>query len=224
MLAGLEDGETPVNIFCLKPGESMAAQPDFLFVTVNGQIKRTPAAEYDVKRAKYAAITLKDGDRLLCVQPADPANTDVLILSHSGMSIRFHADTVPVQGRTAGGVKGMVLEDRDTVLWVNQPAATDAVLLVSERGYAKRVPFADFEAQARAGKGVKAFYFNRTGSNGTRVAGAKLVSSDDAPVKITQKMSPATEAAAGEVVFQPKTGKGIPFVMALMDDVVTGIE
>lgn len=83
--------------------------PDFLFITKNGQIKRTPAADYDVKRSKYAAITLKDDDQLHAVMQVDPQATDLLILSETGMSIRFHTDTVPVQGRTAGGVKGIVL-------------------------------------------------------------------------------------------------------------------
>ena len=83
----------------MKPSE-LASAPDLLFVTRKGQVKRTAAAEYDVRRAKFAALTLREGDAVMGVVPLDAA-ADVLIISRSGMSVRFHADGVPTQGRTA---------------------------------------------------------------------------------------------------------------------------
>ena len=82
----------------------------------------------------------------------------------------------------------------------------------------------DFEPQARAGKGVKSFYFNRSGSNGTCLAGVALVTADGQRFRVTQKLSPYTQISADEVILQGKTDKGIPMVMALLDDVVTGVE
>ena len=154
------------------------------------------------------------------------AAADVLIISRSGMSVRFHADGVPAQGRTAGGVKGMTLEPGDAVLWCGQPQAADQVFLMTERGFAKRVLYMDFEPQARGGKGVKAFYFNKSGSNGTCVAGAALLAGDGAgaQVRVEQRMSPPTVLMAQEAPLQGKQDKGLPLVMALMDDVVTAVE
>lgn len=224
VLAGLEENETPVNILCMKPSE-LASAPDLLFVTRKGQVKRTAAAEYDVRRAKFAALTLREGDAVMGVLPLDTA-ADVLIISRSGMSVRFHADGVPAQGRTAGGVKGMTLEPGDAALWCGQPQAADQVFLMTERGFAKRVLYMDFEPQARGGKGVKAFYFNKSGSNGTCVAGAALLAGDGAgaQVRVEQRMSPPTVLAAQEAPLQGKQDKGLPLVMALMDDVVTAVE
>ncbi len=222
VLAGLEENERPVQIFCEKPA-NLSKRPDWLFVTAQGQVKRTAAADYDVRRAKFAAMTLKEGDELAFVLPLDPA-LDMLLFAESGMCIRFHGDSIPVQGRTAGGVKGMNLEPDDRVLWAGMPQATDQLLLLSERGYAKRILYMDFEPQARAGKGVKSFYFNKTGSNGTRLAAVALVRAEGARVRVSQKLSPCTELDAGEVILQGKQDKGIPMVMALLDDVVTGVE
>ena len=222
VLAGLEDGERPVAIFCEKPAE-LAAKSDWLFVTAQGQVKRTAAADYDVRRAKFAAMTLKEGDELAFVLPLDAA-LDVLMFSESGMCIRFHGDAIPVQGRVAGGVKGMNLEENDRVLWVGTPQATDQMLLFSERGYAKRILYMDFEPQARAGKGVKSFYFNKNGSNGTRLAAVAQLPAQGAKLRVTQKLSPYTELSADEVVLQGKQDRGAPMVMALLDDVVTGVE
>ncbi|MDO4349684.1 MAG: DNA topoisomerase (ATP-hydrolyzing) [Eubacteriales bacterium] len=223
VLAGLEENEVPVNILCVKPSD-LAAHPDLLFVTRRGQVKRTAAAEYDVRRAKFAALNLREGDSVQAVLPLNPA-LDVLLLSQSGMSIRFHADGVPAQGRVAGGVKGMTLEQNDAVLWCGQPQAADQLLLMTERGFAKRVLYMDFEPQARGGKGVKSFYFNKSGSNGTRLAGAALApAGDGVSVRVNQKLSPYTLIMSDEVLLQGKQDKGIPMVMALMDDVVTGLE
>jgi len=222
VLAGLEENEVPVHIMCVKPSE-VAQKPDLLFVTKNGQIKRTAASEYDVRRAKFAAINLKDGDTLHSVLALD-AEKDVLMFSESGMCIRFHADSVPAQGRVAGGVKGMNLELKDTVLWAGQPDATDQLLLFSDRGFAKRILYMDFEPQARAGKGLKSFYFNKNGSNGTRLAAVLLLPAEGAGVRVYQKHSPYTQIDSSEVMLQGKQDKGIPMVMALLDDVVTDME
>ena len=222
VLAGLEDNEAPVNILCLKPGD-VAQQPDLLFVTKQGQIKRTAAAEYDVRRAKFAAVGLKDGDEVHSVLLMNP-ELDLLLFSESGMCIRFHSDSIPQQGRTAGGVKGMNLELNDHILWCGQPQATDQLLLFSERGYGKRILYMDFEPQARAGKGLKSFYFNKNGSNGRYLAAVLLVPGAGSQVRVTQKLSPATQLDSNEVILQGKTDKGMPMVMALLDDVVTGAE
>ncbi|MBP3645275.1 MAG: DNA topoisomerase 4 subunit A [Clostridia bacterium] len=222
VLAGLEDNEVPVNILCLKPSD-LAQQPDLLFVTKQGQIKRTTAAEYDVRRAKFAAVGLKDGDEVHSVLLMNP-ELDLLLFSESGMCIRFHSDSIPQQGRTAGGVKGMNLEPGDCILWCGQPQATDQMLLFSERGYGKRILYMDFEPQARAGKGVKSFYFNKNGSNGRYLAAVLLVPGAGSQVRVLQKLSPPTQLDSNEVILQGKTDKGMPMVMALLDDVVTGAE
>ena len=70
------------------------------------------------------------------------------------MSIRFPLSTVPVQGRTATGVKAMSVESGDEVFWVEQLEEADELILFSERGWAKRIPQVDFEPQNRAGKGM----------------------------------------------------------------------
>lgn len=222
VLAGLEDKEVPVQILCLKPAD-LANHPDLLFITRQGQLKRTTATEYDVRRAKFAAVGLKDGDELYAVLPMNP-ELDVLMFSETGMCIRFHSDTIPQQGRTAGGVKGMNLELGDRILWAGQPQATDQLLLFSERGYAKRLLYMDFEPQARAGKGLKSFYFNKNGSNGRYLAAVLLVPGAGAQVRVYQKLSPATQMDSNEVLLQGKTDKGMPMLMALLDDVVTQAE
>ena len=221
VLAGLENGEEPVYLMCAT-SEELNSLPDLLFVTSRGQLKRSAASEYAVKRSKFGALNLREGDSLHAVLSLD-LSADVLMISETGMCIRFHADQVPAMGRVSGGVKGMTLDLSDRILWVGQPAAADQLLLLPERGFGKRVPYTDYEPQARGGKGVKTFYYQKSGSNGTRIAGVALITAPGQTVVIHQKTSQPTQLSADEVILQSKQDRGMPYVMALMDDTVTGV-
>ena len=221
VLAGLENGEEPVYLMCAT-AEELNSLPDLLFVTSRGQLKRSAASEYAVKRSKFGALNLREGDSLHAVLSLD-VSSDVLMISETGMCIRFHADQVPTMGRVSGGVKGMTLDLSDRILWAGQPAAADQLLLLTERGFGKRVPYTDYEPQARGGKGVKTFYYQKSGSNGTRIAGVALITAPGQTVVIHQKTSQPTQLSADEVILQSKQDRGMPYVMALMDDTVTGV-
>ena len=221
VLAGLENGEEPVYLMCAT-SEELNSLPDLLFVTSRGQLKRSAASEYAVKRSKFGALNLREGDSLHAVLSLD-VSSDVLMISETGMCIRFHADQVPAMGRVSGGVKGMTLDPSDRILWVGQPAAADQLLLFTERGFGKRVPYTDYEPQARGGKGVKTFYYQKSGSNGSRIAGVALVTEAGQNVVIHQKTSQPTQLSADEIILQSKQDRGMPYVMALMDDTVTGV-
>ena len=221
VLAGLENGEEPVYLMCAT-AEELNSLPDLLFVTSRGQLKRSAASEYAVKRSKFGALNLREGDSLHAVLSLD-VSSDVLMISETGMCIRFHADQVPAMGRVSGGVKGMTLDPSDRILWAGQPAAADQLLLFTERGFGKRVPYTDYEPQARGGKGVKTFYYQKSGSNGTRIAGVALITAPGQTVVIHQKTSQPTQLSADEIILQSKQDRGMPYVMALMDDTVTGV-
>ena len=222
VLMGIEEEEHPLLMLTCDPVK-MKDQPDFLFITKNGMIKRTAAVDYDVRSRKYPALSLKKGDSLLTVLPAS-AEGDLLLVTRGGMSIRFPLSTVPVQGRIATGVKAMGVESGDSVLWVSQLTETDEVVLFSERGWAKRIPQVDFEPQNRAGKGVRCFYFNKNGSNGRNIAGVCRISRDvPCDLLVRQVRSPLSKLSRDDILLQNRAGKGMPYVMAILDDLVTGI-
>ncbi len=221
VLVGLEDGEKALWIACLRMAD-IGHMPDFLFVTKQGMIKRSAAADYDVRSKKFAAVNLKKDDALLAVLPA-ASRDDILMFSRSGMCIRFALNTVPTQGRVSAGVKCMQLDDDDEVIWVDQIGETEQMVLFSERGYAKRLLAVDFEKQNRNGKGVKSFYFNKNGSNGKYIAGLVKVDKSACDLIVTQTQSPATRISKDSIRLQGKQDRGNPCVMAIMDDVVTGV-
>ena len=221
VILGIEDHEAPVQMFCCT-GDELAGMPDLLFVTKSGMLKRTSAAEYNINRQQYAAIKLRDGDEVLSVFPLDP-ETDLLLLSEQCMSIRCHCDKIPVQGRTTSGVKGMTLAKVDQILFAAQPLPNDQILIMTDKGHAKRMLYMEFEPQARAGKGVKIITFNKNFSNGSCLAAAQLVRSLPLTLLITQKSSQPTILQAEEVPLRDKPNRGKACVISVLDDVVTGM-
>ena len=222
VLAGLEDGEQALWMFTADSAK-LKSMPDFLFVTKRGMIKRSAAEDYDVRSRKYPALSLKKDDSLLDVRPASTED-DLFLVTRGGMSIRFPLAGVPVQGRTASGVRAMSLEAGDEVTFFCQLGEKDEVILFSERGWAKRIPQLDFESQNRGGKGVRCFYFNKNGSNGRIIAGtAVLPESVPCALLVSQLRSPATKLDKAEILLQNRSGRGMTYVMAILDDVVTGL-
>lgn len=219
LLNGLEEQEVCVSLFDVAPGE-LQTMPDLLFYTKQGQVKRTAAAEYDVRRAKFAAIGLKN-DQLLTVCVAEEG-ADQFCLTREGMMIRFKTDDVPAMGRTSKGVRAIKLGPDDFVCWAGNLINSDQLILMSERGYAKRLMGSMSDVQGRGGKGVHAFYFNKSASNGSFVAAfARLP--EPRSFSVLQKQGELTPLTAAEIIPQGLTERGKPYVLALLDNVVTDI-
>ena len=220
LLAGLEDGEEFLWMMDAAPG-GLAEAPDCLFISRSGMVKRTAAAEFDLRTRKTAAMKLKEGDRLAAVLPA-ASGDDLLLFTAMGMSIRFPLESVPQQGRSAGGVRGMNVKPEDPVVWAAQLGDKQEMVLFSDRGFGKRIPALDFETQGRGGKGVPAFRFKKNGVNGQRLAGMCLCGPEPCRIRLTQFRSEPTILRKDEIVLQNRQGAGMPYVMAVLDDVVTG--
>ena len=94
-----------------------------------------------------------------------------------------------------------------------------AEALFTERGYAKRLMGAMFDAQNRAGKGVKCVAFNKSGSTGTYVAAAARITASRA-FTVLKHGGVMTPMMSDELPCQGLADKGKPTVMAVLDDVV----
>jgi len=78
------------------------------------------------------------------------------------------------------------------------------------------------DAQNRGGKGVHAFYFNKSGSNGTYVAAFARLTAPRS-FSVLQRQGDLTPLSSDEIVPQALSDRGKPYVMALLDNVVTDL-
>ena len=217
LLQGLENGE---NVIALADAGDWTGE--WVFVTEGGMIKRTAKADYNVRKAKFAAINLRAGDVLKDV--LDPEQYEsVLLISVSGMAIHFAMEEVSVIGRTAAGVKAMTLAPDDRIGYAFLHNSEGEVILISELGYMKRCLLIDFDRQARGGKGVRSFNFLKSGANGTKIAGALTVR-DPYDFRIAQKSGAFTQFNTEDVAIESKAGRGTPYVVVVMDDVVVELQ
>lgn len=158
-------------------------QAHFLFFcTKNGTVKRTSLGDFgNVRKGGIIAIGIDPEDGLVDVKLTN-GSQGVVLITRSGMSIRFDENDVRVMGRPATGVRGIELESSDAVvaLAVVDPSAT--LLVAGSNGIGKRTGFDEYREQSRGGKGIITMKITeKTGG----VVGALTVRDDDEIMLIT---------------------------------------
>ena len=148
-----------------------------LFVTKNGLVKKTTLDEYvkTKKKTGIAAITIKDGDELAAV--ALVKDEPLVLVTSSGMSIKFDSKEVAATSRTTSGVKGITLSKDDYIVAALPVRhATDDLAVFTASGLCKRFSLDELPTQKRAGKGLMCY--KPTDSTGN-VVSAVLVDGTD---------------------------------------------
>lgn len=85
-----------------------------MFVTRQSMLKLVEGAEFDVAKRTIAATKLNEEDEVILVAVADPME-HVVLQSKEGFFLRFLKAEVPVKKKTAVGVRGMKLGEKDTL-------------------------------------------------------------------------------------------------------------
>ena len=156
-------GKAIVNLINMVEGERVAAvqavreftgDKSVVMVTRQGTIKKTELSAFSNPRAGgIIAISVDEGDDLIDVQ-LTLGNQDIFLGTRKGKSIRFKEDDVRDMGRTARGVRGIMMAADDRVVGMEIPTEGNTILTVSEKGYGKRTEIAEYRLQSRGGKGT----------------------------------------------------------------------
>ena len=178
-------GTAIVNLLPLQPGESIRSIIDtrdyetnqyLFFATKKGQVKKTKFTEYDSSlRAGIIAVSLRDGDELVKVMPANDGD-DIFMVSRTGMTVRFDGGEVRPMGRSAAGVRGMKLKEGDELVSCDVARDDATILIVTDAGYGKRTKLEHF---ARKGRGIQGVRGIRLTARRGHVVAAFMVSLDD---------------------------------------------
>ncbi|MDD5223015.1 MAG: DNA gyrase subunit A [bacterium] len=162
-------GKPIVNLIELEPQEQITAylpvrefrEDHFVIMaTAKGTIKKSELTHFShPRRGGIIAITLEPKDELVSVDITN-GQKEILLSTRMGKSIRFSEEEVRSIGRSGQGVRGISLEDDDSVVAMEiispeNPSETEATLLsVTENGYGKRTELSEYRLQSRAGKGI----------------------------------------------------------------------
>jgi DNA gyrase subunit A len=191
-------GRPIVNMFPLQEGEKITVVlpltgdarsfPDNRFVfmaTSMGTVKKTSLDEFsNPRKAGIIAVDLDDGDFLIGAALTDGQH-DVMLFSDGGKAVRFDENDVRPMGRQARGVRGMMLEDGQSVIaMLVAEDESQSVLTATQHGYGKRTNIAEYTRHGRGTKGMIAI--QQSERNG-KVVAATLVHADDEIMLITDK-------------------------------------
>jgi len=189
----LAEGEK-INVVLALTGEARTFPEDqFVFMATSmGTVKKTSLDEFNnPRKGGIIAVNLDDGDFLVGAALTDGKH-DVMLFSDGGKAVRFDENDVRPLGRSARGVRGMMIEDGQSVIAMlvaeqedpNAPADTvrASVLTATENGYGKRTSISEYTRHGRGTKGMIAI--QQSERNG-KVVAATLVQAEDEIMLIT---------------------------------------
>ena len=181
-------GKSIANLLRLQPGESIASilsvrefeEDKFVMVaTERGIVKKTSLMAYSKPRqGGIIGLTTDKGDRVIGAELCD-GESDILLATEKGFSIRFSEKEVRPIGRTGRGIR-LKKEDRVVGAEIVQPG--NKFLTVTSKGYGKRTRMEEYPVQGRGGLGVMTIRCNE--KIGT-VVGVQQVEETDQLLVIT---------------------------------------
>ena len=191
-------GRPIVNMFPLAEGEKITVvlpltgenrsfpATHYVFMSTSmGTVKKTALDEFsNPRKAGIIAVDLDEGDYLIGAALTDGEH-DVMLFSDGGKAVRFDENDVRPMGRNARGVRGMMLEEGQSV--IAMLVAEDehqSVLTATKNGYGKRTSITEYTRHGRGTKGMIAI--QQSERNG-KVVAATLVHVDDEIMLITDK-------------------------------------
>ena len=195
-------GTAIVNLVPFSEGEHATAvitcrtfpEDEYLmFATANGTVKKTAMSAYDRTRHDgIIAINLRDGDELVNVRRVREGDK-VILVSTDGKAIMFPESDVRPMGRDTSGVRGITLKGDAKMLGMEITNGNGDLFVITEKGYGKRTPVAEYPEHKRGGQGV--YTITMTDKKGNlaacRVVGPQhelmIVSTDGVVIRVKVK-------------------------------------
>jgi DNA gyrase subunit A len=180
----LQEGEK-INVVLALTGEMRSFPEDrYIFMaTAMGTVKKTSLDQFsNPRKAGIIAVDLDEGDFLIGAALTDGAH-DVMLFSDGGKAVRFDENDVRPMGRNARGVRGMALDEGQSVIaMLVAEDEQQSVLTATQNGYGKRTPIAE---HTRHGRGTKGMIAIQQSERNGKVVAATLVHADDEIMLIT---------------------------------------
>jgi DNA gyrase subunit A len=182
-----------VNLVHLQPNDKIAAfcsvknfeQDNYVFLaTRRGIVKKTRLEAFANPRTTgIIALGVEEGDSVIGAVLTS-GDDEIFLATRDGKSIRFRENDVRPMGRSAYGVKGIVLEKEDALVSLAVVDPKGTVLSVTSNGFGKRTAIEEYRLQSRGGRGI--INVRTTERNGF-VVGSSFVAGDEGVMLISGK-------------------------------------
>ena len=222
-------GRPIVNMFPLVDGEKITvvlavkefSEDHYVFMaTSRGTVKKTPLSDFsNPRKAGIIAVALDEGDYLIGADLTDGKH-DVMLFSDAGKAVRFDENDVRPMGRTARGVRGMMLEEGQAVIAMLVAGdESQSVLTATENGFGKRTSIAEYTRHGRGSKGMIAI---QTSARNGKVVGAVLVRPSDEIMLITTS-GVLVRTRVSEIREMGRATQGVTLISVDEDSMLSGV-
>ncbi|GCE19433.1 DNA gyrase subunit A [Dictyobacter kobayashii] len=222
-------GEHLINMIAIEQRERVTAivsvpkdvSRDVLIVaTKKGEVKKTSMSEFEVvRRQGLIAMNLEDDDELIGAKMARVGD-DVLIITAKGQAIRFCVDDLRLASRTSGGVRGIRLDQGDTVVSLNLVKEDSELLIVTEYGYGKRTPLEEYPRHNRGGSGV---ITSRVSDKTGPVATARVVTDQDSDLMIISASGVVIRTDVNAIKVSGRATQGVILMQVGKNDSIVAV-
>ena len=214
----LDEGEHPVSILATNIEENK--DNSLTIITKQGRIKRLELNQLSNRFSYTRIISLFEGDDIVKALLAKD-DDEVLIVTNKGLYVRFPANTVRPQGRSATGVIGInfKLED-DFVLTSTIITDKDEIVTVSELGIGKRASASEYSASKN--RGGKGFLFYKANERTGNVAACIAINNNE-DLLITTAKGLVIRIASSNVSLLSKSAMGTKLINIDKDDTVVSV-
>lgn len=164
---GVAENEKAVCL--LVPTEEEIEQADLYLYTKSGMVKKSSVKSCIVGKDAYQIIALKPDDEVIgCEIVRD--NATILFVTSDGQCVNSLTDDYPRQGRIAGGVIGVNLNEGERVVFAGQAVVepefspeeekivyypVGEIVVINDKGLGKKVLAREFNPIGRNRKGVR---------------------------------------------------------------------
>jgi len=218
----LAEGEK-INVVLALTGDSRSFPADqFVFMaTAGGTVKKTALDEFsNPRKAGIIAVDLDEGDFLVGAALTD-GHHDVMLFSDGGKAVRFDENDVRPMGRNARGVRGMMLEEGQSVIaMLVAEDESQSVLTATVNGFGKRTSIGEYTRHGRGTKGMIAI--QQSERNG-KVVAATLVRADDQIMLITDK-GVLVRTRVAEIREMGRATQGVTLISLDEGDELSGLQ
>ena len=219
----LEEGEkiTAMLPIDAKNGGGFAEDKYVFMATSLGTVKKTPLSDFsNPRKAGIIAVNLDEGDYLIGAAVTDGAH-DVMLFSDAGKAVRFDENDVRPMGRNARGVRGMNLDEGQSIIaLLVAESESQYVLTATENGFGKCTPITEY---TRHGRGTKGMIAIQTSERNGKVVAAQLVEKDDQIMLITQGGT-LVRTRISEVRVVGRATQGVTLIGLDEGDVLSGVQ
>ena len=187
------------------------------FATKYGVVKRVKTVEFKSGRSGIIALNLRDNDEIVTTLLTGD-DDKVFLATRDGKTIQFSVEDVRPMGRTATGVRGIMLERDDVVVSAEVVEEDSPLLAVTSLGYGKGTDKDEYRLQSRGGKGLK--LMKLTSKTGL-VVGVRQINQEEDDIMLISKNGKTIRISASEVSVIGRNTQGTRLMNTSGDEIIS---